>query len=458
MVLKAYPSELSVKDAIALAIEHNHELKWAQRDVTLAHMQVDAQRQAFYPTALFSTYVDSEHAENGLFAEDRHSAGFAPKINWTTPLGTKMHMQYVSGVEHRKEHHHEWRFTVEQPLLKGLNLKANLADLEVADIQLEMSQRAALQQKGSLIYSVIHQYTNLLNGWSSFQLQRQRYQLQKELAGIVDTKIEQGVLAPIDAKAFEVRLAKMAQHLEISQLQLRKQTHQLSELIGMELDFPTQALPFKRQGEQPSAQIILESSINWAIEPLQAQVDALKYQKLVLEDRRLWDLNLSFQWSKGRQSYRYDQDEAFGYDPFRHIHAKSNRYVGLSLTVPLLESNNKAMAEYQNASSTYKKQDEIERVRVKVAHAIELALETVHVQKKLHAIALKAHEVAKQRLSIEQTKYLQGQTSFNELQQALDEEYQCALDVQRQSLMVILALVELDYQSGQLEKNWINYV
>lgn len=438
---------LSIKEAIAFAIENNLDIKIEGFNPEIRKTETEKEKSFFDPvfrtdinnavsrTPASSELQGAERIDQKVFDFDigfkqKFSAGTYSELEfkneriWSNSRFLTLNPYYKSDIT----------LTVTQPLFKDFGSEVNLARIRIAENNEKISKD---QLKGKIIDVITNTkraYWNLLLSIEELEVRRLSLKLAKDLLERNRKKVEVGILAPIEIIEAEAGVASREEAVLIAEKNVKDSEDTLKRITGLTKDWESALIPTDRpiiSKERPS----LEESIRIALQRrpdyLQANKD-LKNKEINRRFTKNQTLpNLSFVGGIGLNGL----NSSYGSDLERLKSGDFYSYqVGLSLEIPI--GNRSAKNDYLKARL------EEEKARVMLSN-LEEAI-TLEIREALREIdtTLKRIEatrvariLAEKKLEAEEKRFSVGMsTSHNilifqeELANALRNEKKAMID------------------------------
>ena len=240
---------LSLREALALALENNKDIEVARHNVKIAEFDLTAARGAYDPRLSSSSYYERSESpissflsggSNGATTQSDYTAtarleGLAPKLGGNYHLDfssvrlttnnqfTALNPQYPTALT----------FSYAQPLFRGRKFDNNRRLIEIAKKNLSLTDAQFRQRAIETITSVQRAYWDLVFALRNLQVQRDavrdaRLQLEHN-----QRLVSEGSLAPIDVVAAEAQVAGFEQSLFSSLEEVSRSENNLKNLIAV---------------------------------------------------------------------------------------------------------------------------------------------------------------------------------------------------------------------------------
>lgn len=138
------PTELSLTNAVLLALRRNPNLKMDFNNRKLSQFDLLVAQQALRPQVTLEGSYQWTKNDNGSTSNNNYvlkETSFGPNVSWLLPLGTQIDANYSynptsqTGDNAADTSNTGWGITITQPLLRGFGLAVNEADLHNAEDQ-----------------------------------------------------------------------------------------------------------------------------------------------------------------------------------------------------------------------------------------------------------------------------------------------------------------------------------
>ncbi|MDX1900495.1 MAG: TolC family protein [Gammaproteobacteria bacterium] len=412
-VFAAKPIELTLRDAILLAMRFNPNIQSADLQRVVDRINLEAAQWAFqvqYNVTGSATYANG--VTNGVGGEsDTETIG--PQATLLTPIGTQLGVQLAPTWSHTAGQSRYFNPTLQlnltQPLLRGSRPDVVLAPLHTAENQ-EMIAR--LTFKNNLMQSV----TDVISAWLSLiqaqnSLKVQRLSLDNSLATLNQQKafLHAGRIAPTDLVQFDATVANQQLLLEQQDIAVGQQQRQLLITLGLNPDLPIHisndlTLPGKTF---PTLDESIQTALKNNVQYRQAEMTLRQNEISVLtaEDNARWQLNLTATRTFGGPGL----SSSSGFNGLFNG-SNDNLSVGLNLTVPI-DNLSLKQAVVQAKIGLRQQKIAIEQAKRQLTSDVINTWNTVNSQKKQIDQARTAVELARQSLKIAETKLKFGKVT-----------------------------------------------
>ncbi|HEV2883393.1 MAG TPA: TolC family protein [Pyrinomonadaceae bacterium] len=239
---------LSLREALALALENNKDIEVSRHNVKIAEFDLTAARGAYDPRISSSTYYERIESpissflsggSNGSVTQSDYTAtarleGQSPKFGGNYRLDfssirlttnnqfSALNPQYPTALT----------FSYTQPLLRGLRFDNNRRLVEIARKNLSLTDAQFRQRAIETITSVQRAYWDLVFALRNLQVQRDAVRDSRTQLEHNKRLVAEGALAPIDVVAAEAQVAGFEQTLFSSLEEVSRTENNLKNLIS----------------------------------------------------------------------------------------------------------------------------------------------------------------------------------------------------------------------------------
>ncbi len=341
--------EMSLTEAVFLALRHNRGLKSAYLDRVLQQFNLGRELRKFHPELEISMGADAQLSEDATVYRDedssdadirrrRSGASVVTRISQKIPTGAEIAFVWDNRAETSRLNDSgstlredpfdsAWGVDISQPLLKGGGIEYNRASVKKAAIREEDAVRALRDRVISTISSVIFAYRRLLNAYQDVEVQRSSLEQAREQLEITQALIDSGRRAANEILQSEANLVR--QELAVESANSRLEDARLALLsalnIGRDITIiPTESVQYRKITPD------FQECLDIAFERNAGYLSALNQQRIArvqimeVENERLWELSADASYRQGWHERRTDPD-----------YRRDEWSVGLFLDVPL---------------------------------------------------------------------------------------------------------------------------
>jgi HAE1 family hydrophobic/amphiphilic exporter-1 len=239
---------LTLREAIALALENGKDIEVARTNVRAAEFDLTAARGAYDPRLNTSTFYERNKTPVASFLSGGEggavtSSGFGGTMRFegltpkgggnyrfdfsssrqtTNSLFTALNPQYPTS----------FSFTYAQPLLRGFRFDATRRQIEIAKKNLSLTDAQFRQRAIETITGVQRAYWDLVFTLRNLQVQRDSARDARTQLEHNRRLVDEGMLAPIDVVAAEAQVANFEQNVYVALDEVGRAENALKNLIA----------------------------------------------------------------------------------------------------------------------------------------------------------------------------------------------------------------------------------
>jgi len=449
--------ELSLNDAILLAVRENPNVQKAQLGHVLQKFALEVQQWEFQPHFAFkATRTTSKNysvTSNGYVTANE--SGFEPSASLLTPIGTKMTVASTNDV---KNHYNPAvSLQIMQPLMRGFGRPIVEAALNNAIDSEKISRLGVEGQLRSTITAVIGAYLDVISAQNTLDIDQQALHRAENSVRQTQLFIKAGHKAGVELVTVQADVASVQTRIESDKNNLDQARYALLATIGLD---PNTAVTFSSVNVpmlikkyhiptlEESKQMILENDIQYQTDQITLK-GSVKRSVLIAEDNTRWQLNLSANTSTGGGT---------GGGPNAGINSLVNgvnqtNSATLGLTIPIddrpakvaLASAKIALREAEIALQQEKWGKETSVING--WHTIYSALRAEHFAENAEMLQEKTYHISFQKYSFGLIDSLELQSA----QQQFSNSQQTLLDAR---INYLKSLINLDLLIGTTLKTW----
>jgi HAE1 family hydrophobic/amphiphilic exporter-1 len=216
---------LSVREAIALALENNKDIEVTRKNLRIAEFDLKAARGVYEPRFAsltqyerstvpnVSIFSSNQKTTQGLFTANAGLTGYVPHFGTVLTAGFNnqrlttdnpisiLSPQYNSNIT----------FGLTQPIFRGRSFDQQRRTIEIAKRNLSLTDTQFRQRTIETIANVQRAYWDLAFALRNLQVQRDGVRDAKEQMAHNQRMVDEGQLAPIDVLAAETQVANFEQ-------------------------------------------------------------------------------------------------------------------------------------------------------------------------------------------------------------------------------------------------------
>lgn len=467
--------ELSLNDAILLALANNTAIQVDQTSIGTAKTAIQAARAPFDPAinALFntsrsteSTFSQAALAPTLSGLQQDYQLGFSQTLETGTNFQTYVSADKFSSNIPFGEVNPSIFGTVfvqiSQPLLRGRGLLPNRGPIVIAQRNLEQSRENFRQQVASVILNVVQQYWNVVEARENLDVAKNLLAQAQQSYDHDKEALQKGALPPLDIYRSESEVAQRRVSEIQAEYNVKETEDSFRNVIGADIDPNIRALDVNlTETPEPSAELL---AVDIGTELKKALVNrpemASQQLQLANDDTNIKiahnglepQLTLTAMYSgyglntTTNGPFLEALDQAFGF-------SQPTYGGGLTLNLPIKNYAAKsafASAQVNKRHDLYSGRQIQQQITLDVANAVH-QLE----QSKLSMEAAKnALNLAQKNLQAEQRKYELGAETIYFVLEAQSELAQVEQSLIQAQVGYQLAVASVYYSTGELLGNY----
>jgi outer membrane protein TolC len=240
---------LTLREALALALENNKDIEVARHNVKLAEFDLQGARGVYDPKLSSTSYFERietpissflSGGSNGVTTSSDYTAnarleGPAPKFggNYRLDFSSIRLTTNNQFVPLSPQYPTALTFNYTQPLFRGLRFDNNRRQIEIAKKNLSLTDAQFRQRAIETITSVQRAYWDLVFALRNLQVQRDAVRDSRAQLEHNKRLVDEGALAPIDIVAAEAQVAGFEQSLFSSLEEVSRSENSLKNLIAV---------------------------------------------------------------------------------------------------------------------------------------------------------------------------------------------------------------------------------
>jgi len=477
---------LSLQDAVAMALENNLDIKAARITPDLRSQDIIFQEAAFDPNVGASVFKsDNSRPSQNVFdigttgtvvsidsTVNQYDVGWGDSLRYGARYTADLSLQRFTSTSANAifptTYYATLTFAYNQSLLRNFGRKANETQIVIAQTNHEISRSQFRNQVLTVLQSAEDAYWELVFAKRDLDVKMESLGLAQELLKLNRIKVQVGTLPPIEITQAEAEVANREQEVIVAENNVSNAEDTLRRVLNMPKadDAWSRAIMPMDQPDYQERAIDLDSEMEEAIENRpdleQARLSISNADTQLTYDRNQLKWDLGFQ-----ATYRLDGLAGDQVDP-NTMSLLSNQNildalyyvrdrdfeswsVALALNVPI--GNNAAEATYVG-SRLAKEQREIDYENARLAAEVDVrtAARAIQTDKKRIDAAEKNVELQRKKVEAEQKKFENGMsTSFQVL--TYQEDLTTALGTKNRALVDYRkSLTALERAKGTLDR------
>ncbi|HEU4507943.1 MAG TPA: TolC family protein [Pyrinomonadaceae bacterium] len=239
---------LSLREALALALENNKDIEVARENVRIAEFDLLGAQGVYDPRITTTAFY--ERAENpissflsggqGGSTVESHYTGSARLEGQSPVLGGNYRVEFFSDrlttnnqfIALNPQYPTSLTFNYTQPLWRGLRIDNNRRQIQIARKNLSLTDAQFRQRAIDTITNVQRAYWDLVFALRSLQVQRDAVGVARTQLEHNRRLVEQGQLAPIDVVAAEAQISTYEQNVFSALEEVSRSENSLKNLIA----------------------------------------------------------------------------------------------------------------------------------------------------------------------------------------------------------------------------------
>ena len=442
--------ELSLENAIRLALQNNLDIERGRLDPQIAHTQVERARAVFDPSvALTASLSQTKTLPQNQTLEFDPQTGTVTGVSIVRPFSKDVAVtpgfkqQIVTGGNYELRFVNTWnraapasagttlrinnpryqgtlQLTFVQPLLKNFGIEVNRAPIRQAQNTEAIARQQLLQTILDTVFAVQQGYWELVFHIQDLGVKREAQKLAEDFLAENKLRVELGALAPVELVQSQTQVKQREGEVITAETAVREAEDVLKEILNMPESLgtwrmrvqPTDTPPFV-----PIADISIDEKVAFALQHrpdvVQSHLTAASQEiaRNVARNQRLPQLDLGGTTSVSGFGSDFDSalsdvGTADGY----------NWGVSLTFTYPL---GNRAANNVLQQQNLLLQQARIDQRKVErtVSRQILQTVRNLETASKRVEVTRAATVLARSQLDVEQEKFRLGlSTSFNVLQ------------------------------------------
>ncbi len=218
---------LTLRKAIALAIENNLAIKVAEFNPDIADANIMSARGAFDPTL---TLQGGHDVVNSL-TDESHAGSFGASLSGKTGLGTTYNLGLTGTGSEYSRYLSTSGASLAQPLLRGFGLDVNLAALRIARNNRQISEWDFKQAVMDVVTNTVYFYNELYASLRYYEAQKRSHDLAMELCKEEEARAEIGVKVELDVITAQAEAAAREEGVIVAKNTIDNNERYLKQLI-----------------------------------------------------------------------------------------------------------------------------------------------------------------------------------------------------------------------------------
>lgn len=407
------PQPLTLRQAIDLALFHNRTVAKAGLDREVQRYDLKVAEDEFVPDLTLNSSVRYNPVTTQGRENTTRAGSASVAVTQRLPVGTRFALSWENAATDRSAavnriYDSSVFLTVDQPLLRGGGIPANLANLRIARLAEQSNLLEFKRNVIAVVTSVVFAYRSLLQTQQQVEVSETALTRAREQLRVNRALVGSGILPPVEIVQTEADIANREFNLLTAQSLRDSARFALVKLLDVDRDTvytATESLVL------PEFALDLATSRRLAFAHRPDYLQTLQgkaISELVVDsarNNRLWSLNLS-------SRYRIaGSDTGFGGavdQSFQRFNEDWN--VGLTLQVPFGDLTRQQT--YLRARNRAQKAGiDVTEVTENIEIEVRDALRTIELARRRVDVAGVARELAERKLEIEKGRLQAGRTT-----------------------------------------------
>lgn len=398
------PAELTVEEAIEIALRNNPGHMQVLNDVDAADAQVRASYGSFLPNVVLSSTFSSTYAEaESSFDEfGRPLAEPEPVITKRSQAGQSISLGSIT-------------------LFDG---GAQFRNVSVAKSQRNAAEAAIANGANTLRANVTRAYYQVVNGESRIELERELLEFARDRLELVQRQFEIAVVGQSDLLGAELEVARAEQAVADAESDVRAQRLNLLQLLGVGGEPPftlVSDLPPIIDPAALSADALVARAVETHPAVLQSAATAAVSESQLSNQRgsRLPTISLNL------PSYNWGAQESGLWDAWGRFGAPNNSFsFGVTASLPIFTGFTKSADIARSLEAAEDARQQTRQARLAVEKDLRDALIELERAHRSLLLAEQQATISRQRLELTQEEYQTGAIPFTTLQQIIESNSQ----------------------------------
>jgi len=383
--------ELTLPEVVFLGLENNRDIKNKYLDRIVQKQDLAVAEGQFVP--IFTPQL-SIRLRNGGRANINEEAKLSAKVSVKIPTGGDISFAWV-GNQTQDSLSQNLTLNFNQPLLKRAGVAVNRAPIEMARLSEKINLLTLKSTLINTIYLAISAYRNLIKDQERVKISKGSLKIARRQFQIFQDLIQAGRKAKVEI--FRSEKAVADQELAVLNSENQLKTARLALLQILDIDRNINIIAVEPPPEESNSLdfnkiIQLAMSNNPEYLQTQLQLESAKYDLLLAENKRRWDLSVNASYTNNA-SNRSD--------------GNSDLRAGLVLT---REFGNRGIErDFQRSRvNLLKAENNLKEQNQKLEVEVTNAIREINLNRKQMELAKKSRELAEKQLEIEQDKLILG--------------------------------------------------
>lgn len=477
---------LTLQDCFLSALENNLDVAIRRNDPLIAQWEIVNRKSIFEPLYTFSMkhgdikqpLSSLTRLSTGLSTIENETLYFENAVSGLLPLGTRYQFgasdqkSNGSATFFRSEYEAKAGVEVTQPLLKNFGFDVNVAQINVARINKNISLEELRNTLIDTLFDVQNRYWDLVLAYKDLEVLRENLRLAQSLLHDNTKKVEVGVLAPIEITQAKAAVAAREESVIVGEQIVSDRANDLKILIypDPEAILLNHVVPID-EPQRISQELSFQDSLTRAFANrseyriAKKRLDSQIISVAFLRNQRLPEVNFV-----GEYNF-LGVDNNFG-NTIDHTFNEDTRewFLGVEVSIPL--GNREPRSEYHIARYTARKLElEFRKVELNLVREVDNAIAQIKTNLKRVDATVASTKLAQEALDAEVKRFETGASTSHDvlqfqsqLSQAKVKEIQAVIDLNK-SLFELMRVegtlldsvsVNVDDYTGNIDTSWHN--
>jgi outer membrane protein TolC len=365
--------------------------------------------------------------------------------------------------------------TFSHPLLRGMGLKVNRAQIHQAKLARTTAEANELSQAQTMVRDIVASYWDVLFAKRDLANKHQSVELAKQQLDRTNAQVRAGRLAAVEAKAVEQSLAQRETDVILAENLLLDSSLVLRTLMGQEFSdrdtlgvLPTTD-PNAFEIEAVDTQAAIDSALanNPQVRQLEIALASKRIDEIVEANNRLPQLDFTGTFSPTGRSVDASPNAQTGEpgsrgnwgEAFRNFATEDVARDGLfaeytvtgALDLTWSIQNRTAKGNHQRVLAEMRQAElDLKRIRQTTSSSVIRATNNLRSAAQRHELAKLSVELAEQNLAAEQARFDVGRSTNYDVLFRIDELTAAQTTVLQAGIDYLKAKVELQSQTGEI--------
>lgn len=477
----AEAAELAYTEALALAIDRNPSVLGAREDLRGADGALLAARGVFDPTATagltrtssleqalsfgFPTTTENRNAAWNMGINKLWATGTTSALSWSNNSSRTLfsaddvdrldQVRNLGFLNEDQIFNSRLTATLTQSLLQGFRMATNLSGVRTAQSARTQAEAEALRVRQQVLADTAKAYWALYTQTQLVSLAEASLQVAREEQRVVEAKVEQGSLAPLERSRVAAAVVQAESALIDAESQRRSANNALQVLIGGlpgEVLQPSSA-PVAVTDLPLDAEAAVSAALqnNPALRVLRMRMEAAEQDLLDAKHRLLPQLDATATYGLAGFEVGTEDDPSSSLKTAVGMLAAEQRSwsLGANLSVPLGNRADRGAADQRGAALQRLRLDEQALAR-STEQQVRAQVDTLRSGKARLALAEANLRLAEETLSAERSRQESGRAVEKDVLEAIKNVDNAKIGLQQSIADHLVAIIELERLKGSL--------